>query len=47
MTRTEQNIICGKLHFNQKLLGRRSINPEDKHVILMSVGLGRIPNAKK
>ena len=38
MTRTEQNTLCGKCHFNHKLLKRMAINPEDKHALFMSVG---------
>jgi predicted CXXCH cytochrome family protein len=39
MTKTEQNILCGKCHFNQKLLDSKAINPDDKHALFMSVGL--------
>jgi predicted CXXCH cytochrome family protein len=38
MTKTEQNTLCGKCHFNQKLLNSMAINPEDKHALFMSVG---------
>ncbi len=39
LTRTGQNTLCGKCHFNQDLLGGSAINPEDKHALFMSVGL--------
>jgi len=39
LTRTEQNTICGKCHYNQALFGSRAINPHDKHGLFMSVGL--------
>ena len=38
MTKTEQNAVCGKCHYNQELLGRKAINPHDKHALFMSVG---------
>jgi predicted CXXCH cytochrome family protein len=38
MSKTEQNTLCGKCHFNQKLLNNMAINPEDKHALFMSVG---------
>lgn len=39
LTKTEQNTLCGKCHFNQDLFGSSAINPEDKHALFMSVGL--------
>jgi predicted CXXCH cytochrome family protein len=39
MTKTEQNILCGKCHYNQEILGSSAINPQDKHALFMSVGL--------
>lgn len=38
MTKTEQNRVCGKCHFNQDLFGGAAINPDDKHALFMSVG---------
>jgi len=38
LSKTEQNRVCGKCHFNQDLLGRHAINPFDKHGLFMSVG---------
>lgn len=38
LSKTEQNTLCGKCHFSQKLLNNRAINPEDKHALFMSVG---------
>jgi predicted CXXCH cytochrome family protein len=38
MSKTEQNTLCGKCHFNQKLLNSMAINPEDKHALLTNVG---------
>jgi len=37
-SKTEQNRTCGKCHFNQDILGRSAINPDDKHALFMSVG---------
>lgn len=38
LPKTEQNNICGKCHYSQKLFGRKAINPHDKHAIYKSVG---------
>ncbi len=38
MSKTERNTLCGKCHFNQKLLDSMAINPDDKHALFMSVG---------
>jgi predicted CXXCH cytochrome family protein len=38
MEKTKQNTICGKCHYNQDLLGKKAINPGDKHGLFMSVG---------
>ena len=39
LSKTEQNTICGKCHYNQDLFGSGAINPQDKHALFMSVGL--------
>jgi predicted CXXCH cytochrome family protein len=38
LSKTEQNTLCGKCHFNQDLLKRSAINPQDRHAVFMSVG---------
>ena len=38
MTKTEQNDICGKCHYNRDVMGNKAINPHAKHSPLMSVG---------
>jgi predicted CXXCH cytochrome family protein len=38
LTKTEQNLVCGKCHYNQELFGRKAINPHDRHGLFMSVG---------
>jgi len=38
LNKTGQNTVCGKCHFNQKLLDDNAINPADKHALFMSVG---------
>jgi predicted CXXCH cytochrome family protein len=38
LSKTKQNTICGKCHFNQDLFGSAAINPNDKHALFMSVG---------
>ncbi|MFC1714005.1 cytochrome c3 family protein [Candidatus Poribacteria bacterium] len=38
LTKTEQNTVCGRCHYNQELLGKKAINPHDKHALFMSVG---------
>ena len=38
-SKTEQNNICGKCHYNQQLFGYKAINPHDRHALLASVGL--------
>ena len=36
--KAEQNVVCGKCHYNKELLGKKAINPHDKHGLFMSVG---------
>jgi predicted CXXCH cytochrome family protein len=38
LSKTEQNRICGKCHYNQDIFGSGAINPDDKHALFMSVG---------
>lgn len=38
MSSTEKNLICGKCHYKQEIVGRKAINPHDKHGLLMNVG---------
>jgi predicted CXXCH cytochrome family protein len=38
LSKTEQNTICGKCHYNQELFGGYAINPHDKHGLYKSVG---------
>jgi predicted CXXCH cytochrome family protein len=38
LSKTEQNTVCGKCHFNQDIFGSGAINPGDKHALFMSVG---------
>jgi len=38
LNKTNQNILCGKCHYNQDLLRSNAINPQDKHALFMSVG---------
>lgn len=38
LDKTKQNEICGKCHFNQKILGKKAINPKDRHAVFMDVG---------
>lgn len=38
MSKTEQNNLCGKCHYNQDIFGSAAINPDDKHSLIMSVG---------
>lgn len=38
LTKTEQNTMCGKCHYNQTLFGSKAINPHDKHALYASVG---------
>jgi len=38
MSRTGQNMVCGKCHYNQELFGSNAINPHDRHGLFMSVG---------
>jgi len=40
MTKSEQNAICGKCHFNKDVMGSDAINPDAKHSPIMSVGFG-------
>ncbi len=39
LSKTEQNNLCGKCHYNQELFGLRAINPHDRHGLLTSTGL--------
>ena len=39
LSKTEQNNLCGKCHYNPELFGLRAINPHDRHALLTSVGL--------
>jgi len=39
MSRTEQNMLCGKCHYNQQVFGRNAINPHDRHALLTDVAL--------
>ena len=38
MSKTEQNALCGKCHFNKKLMKGGAINPHGRHGLFMSVG---------
>jgi predicted CXXCH cytochrome family protein len=38
LSKTEQNNICGKCHYNKDIFGLHAINPQDKHALFMSVG---------
>jgi predicted CXXCH cytochrome family protein len=38
LSKTEQNTLCGKCHYSQKLFGSHAINPHDKHGLFASVG---------
>jgi len=38
MTKTEQNELCGKCHYNKDVMGNDAINPYAKHAPIMSVG---------
>lgn len=38
LEKTQQNNVCGKCHYSQDLLGKKAINPHDKHALFMSVG---------
>ena len=37
-SKTDQNAVCGKCHYNYDMLGRKAINPHNRHGLLMSVG---------
>ena len=39
MTKSEQNMVCGKCHYSQKLFGRRAINPHGRHALFADVAL--------
>lgn len=39
MTKSEQNTLCGKCHYNQQIFGSGAINPHDKHALFTSVAL--------
>jgi predicted CXXCH cytochrome family protein len=38
LSKTEQNTLCGKCHYNQDLFKGSAINPRDKHALFMNVG---------
>lgn len=38
LSKTEQNTLCGKCHYNQELFGKWAINPHDRHSLLMNAG---------
>jgi len=38
MSKTEQNSLCGRCHFEKDIMGRAAINPEGRHGLFMSVG---------
>jgi len=40
MTKSEQNAVCGKCHYNKDVMGSDAINPDAKHSPIMSVGFG-------
>jgi predicted CXXCH cytochrome family protein len=37
MSKTEQNMLCGKCHYSQQLFGSRAINPHDRHALFADV----------
>jgi len=39
MTKSEQNVVCGKCHFSQKLFGRKAIDPHSRHALFTNVAL--------
>ncbi len=39
MTKSEQNTLCGKCHYNQQIFGSKAINPHDKHALFANVAL--------
>ena len=39
LTKTAQNQLCGRCHYNQELFGSQAINPRDRHGMFMDVGL--------
>jgi predicted CXXCH cytochrome family protein len=38
LSKTEQNKLCGKCHFNKDVFGRKAIYPHGRHGVFMSVG---------
>lgn len=38
-TKTEQNAVCGKCHFDSSIVGWKDIDPKGRHGLFMSVGL--------
>ncbi len=38
MSTTEQNTVCGACHYNYHIVGKKAINPQNRHGLLMSVG---------
>ncbi len=38
MTRSEQNAVCGKCHFDNATVKTRTVNPRNRHGLIMSVG---------
>ena len=39
MSKSEQNAICGKCHYNKNVTGGKTVNPHNRHGLFMSVGL--------
>jgi predicted CXXCH cytochrome family protein len=38
LEKAQQNAVCGKCHYSRELLGRRAINPKDRHALITSAG---------
>jgi predicted CXXCH cytochrome family protein len=38
LDKASQNAVCGKCHYSQEILGRRAINPRDRHGLLTNAG---------
>jgi len=39
LSKTDQNLLCGRCHYNQEIFGYKAINPHDRHGMFMDVGL--------
>ena len=39
LSKSEQNMVCGKCHYSQAIFGGKAINPHDRHALFMNVGL--------